>query len=102
MKTIQEQIQIMTHYLNGGEVQCRIDNEYKDFEKGVSPSWNWQHYNYRIKERKKTISIEKWLCKDDNLETFTIIEATNIDTLLLHYYNNISKIKLLETYEVEL
>lgn len=104
MKTIQEQIEVMQHYANGGEVQCRTNYEgdYEDFEKGVGPSWNWQNYDYRIKEQKKTISIEKWLCKDNNLETFVILEATNIDTLLFHYYDNISKIKLLETCEVEL
>lgn len=107
MKTIQEQIEVMQHYakFNDGVEQLYITTS-----SAISEKWNlkssfpfdWQNYDYRIKEQKEIISMEKWLCKDDNLETFTIIEATNIDTLLLHYYDNISKIKLLETYEVQL
>lgn len=101
MKTIQEQIQIMTHYLNGGEVEVYADMTCT-WRHIPNPVWDWSTYKYRIKEQKKSIAIEKWLCKDNNLETFVILEANNIDTLLLHYYDNISKIKLLETYEVEL
>ena len=101
MKTIQEQIEVMQHYANGGEVEF-YDKTHDNWIKKDINSFNWIDRDYRIKEQKKTITIEKWLCKDDNLETFTIIEATNINTFLLHYYDNISKIKLLETYEVVL
>lgn len=101
MKTIEEMIEVMQHFANGGEVE-RFKETIGEWERIKDPKFDWLNKNYRIKEQKKTITIEKWLCKDNNLETFVILEANNIDTLLLHYYDNISKIKLLETCEVEL
>ena len=46
-KDLKEQIEIMTHYLNGGEVECE---EYGDNEWKVTsnPCWDWFDYNYRI------------------------------------------------------
>lgn len=100
MKTIQEQIEVMQHFANGGEIQCcaNCGIDYEDFEKGVSPSWNWQSYDYRIKEQKKTITIEKWLVEIDKNQYKTVEGTINyIDSI---YPND--KVKLLETCEVEL
>lgn len=47
MKTIQEQIAVMQHFAEGGELE---------FSSGVNwlgctvPSWNWQTFDYRIKQ----------------------------------------------------
>ena len=48
MKSIQEQIAVMTHFANDGKVEY-----YNKIEKGVwilvsNPSWNWDIYDYRI------------------------------------------------------
>ena len=95
-KDLKEQIQIMTHYLNGGQIECKsFGNE--EFVSTIVPSWNWCNVDYRIKEQKKTITIEKWLINDGSGNR--IIETDNIDDLFSY---SIKKVKLLETYEVEL
>lgn len=101
MKRIQEQIEVMTHYLNGGEVETLdlTDIESKwDFIK--SPSWNWVDFDYRIKEQKKTITIEKWLYQLDKENDCIAVEGTPYTHLLR--YSQYKKLKLLESKEIEL
>ena len=90
MKTIQEQIEVMQHYANGGGVEIFSNNNWVD---AISPGWNWNHCDYRIKEQKKTVIIEKWLCKDGDT-SYYIVETSDI--------SGYEKVKLLNTYEVEL
>ena len=45
---------------------------------------------------KQKVTIEKWLCLDRQ-EDFVVIETSNIDKYKLH-----EKVKLLESYVVEL
>lgn len=160
-KTIEEQIEILTHYKNGGEVvvetwlggNCcellpnvgyqdwnfkkynfRIKNyEYPIFFKsesgtifrydsltksvclknGIDCGWvlgeslgfehtmlheTWVQFNY--KEAKKTVTIERWLIKN-NEERYDVAVTSDIK----HYIDSCigwQKVKLLETYEVEL
>ena len=95
-KDLKEQIEIMTHYLNGGEVEYSVkEDDYSSWTKCVNPLWDWFDYNYRIKEPKQKVTIEKWLCRDYH-GNFIVIETTGIDE---YYYN---KLKLIESYEVEL
>lgn len=62
MKTIEEQIQVMTHYLNGGKVEV-FDSGYESWEELENTDFNWGYRDYRIKEKKQTVTIEKWLCE---------------------------------------
>ena len=57
--------------------------------------WNWDDLDYRIKEPKQKVTIEKWLCRDCH-GNFIVIETTGIDE---YYYK---KVKLIKSYEVEL
>ena len=93
-KDLKEQIEIMTHYLNGGEVEC-VEKGNDNWEIVTKPLWNFDDYNYRIKEPKQKVTIEKWLVKDTD-GVYRIIETSMADKL---YFK---KIKLLDTYEVEL
>ena len=93
-KDLKEQIEIMTHYLNGGEIECSIKRQH-DWKSYSSYYWNWQKMDYRIKEPKQKVTIEKWLCQDYH-GNFIVIETTGIDE---YYYK---QIKLIESYEVEL
>lgn len=99
-KTIQEQIEVMQHYAKGGEVEIFTNSKWGDISSGGFANWNFAKYDFRIKEQKKTITIEKWLLENDD-EAIIIIEVNNrrIDT-----WTNVGwkKLKLLETYEVEL
>ena len=92
---LKEMIKVMRHFENGGEV------EYKSgacitWERCSNPIWDWFNCVYRIKGQRKKITIEKWLMKDD-VDNYYVVETSKIDS-----YTFAKKIKLLETYEVEL
>ena len=92
---LKEMIKVMQHYENGGEVEyAKIGSD--DWELASHPCWNWSKYKYRIKEPKQKVTIEKWLCQN-NQEEFIAIETSNIDG-----YGYLKKVKLIESYEVEL
>ena len=96
-KDLKEQIEIMTHYLNGGEVEC-VEKLNDNWEIVTKPLWNFDDFEYRIKEEpKEKVTIEKWLCSD-NQGGLVVIETTNIE----EYRYITKKLKLIESYEVEL
>ena len=96
-KDLKEQIEIMTHYLNGGEIEC-VEKGNDNWEIVTKPLWNWSDYKYRIKDPKQKVTIEKWLIKDVNNGEYFIMESSEIET----YYKHYKQIKLIEPYEVEL
>ena len=97
-KTIQEQIEIMKHYEKFND---EIEQVYISSSSTVSEKWklkssfpfDWHNYDYRIKEQKKTITIEKWLCKNGDNSYYTV-ETNDI--------SGYEKVKLLDSYEVEI
>ena len=95
MKTIEEQIAVMQHFANGGKVEV-FDSGYESWEELESTDFNWGYRDYRIKEKKQTVTIEKWLIKDVNSGEYFIKEG---EPKHLLYAN---KLKLIESYEVEL
>lgn len=101
MKTIEEQIAVMQHFANGGKVEV-FDSGYESWEELESTDFNWGYRDYRIKEKKQTVTIEKWLCLDKaDIKTnrFYILEATK--EYLEKYVKDDEKIKLLDSYEVD-
>ena len=102
MKTTKEMIEVMQHFENGGEVEFSDDN----FETVLGESkkedeedlcWNWDEFDYRIKEPKQKVTIEKWLCLDSKQEEFVIYETSNVDK-----NRELEKIKFIGSYEIEL
>ena len=89
---LKEMIKVMQHFEDGGEIKC-VEKGNDNWEIVTKPLWNWDDYNYLIKEPKQKVTIEKWLCKSGE-NSFYIHEGTDADGL--------EKLKLLETYEVEL
>ena len=98
---LKEMIKVMQHFEDGGDVEYSGDNFETIFGKANNKknpnglSWDWSSLQYRIKEQKQKVTIEKWLCRNSNKEYF-IREAEPKHLL----YDN--KVKLIETYEVEL
>ena len=90
-----EMIKVMQHFDNGREVEIKTKRS-DDWEEVTTPSWNWFEYDYRIKEPKQKVTIEKWLCRNHH-GNFIVIETTNIDNYTLY-----EKVKLIKSYEVEL
>ena len=93
---LKEMIKVMTHYLNGGEIEC-VEKGNDNWEIVTKPLWNFDEFDYRIKEPKQKVTIEKWLCSDKQ-GGLVVIETTNIE----EYTYITKKIKLIESYEVEL
>lgn len=93
---LKEMIKVMQHYENGGEVECSTRGK-DDWITLSSYYWNWYTTNYRIKEQKQKVTIEKWLLKDNNGDFF--IREGDKNHIEYTFRN---KVKLLETYEVGL
>ena len=95
---LKEMIEIMEHFGNGGEVEYREKDSDKEW-KIPFPTWNWDDFEYRIKkpEQKQKVTIDKWLMQDTIDKEYRIIETSLVDTLV-----NFKKVKLIESYEVEL
>ena len=99
-------IKVMQHYENGGDVEYSDDcfktilntankDDYGDL------LWNWFALSYRIKEPKLKVTIKKWLLKDIDSGEYFIMESSDVN-LTLKDFPKWRKLKLLETYEVEL
>ena len=99
MKTIQEQIEIMQHYANGREIEICKNDEWSDITNPEFKDWNFAIYGFRIKEQKNTITIEKWLISyKDN--SYQILQGN--EEFFKKSIHPQAKVKLLESYEVEL
>ena len=68
-----------------------------DWSVDREPEWAFSIRDYRIKPKKQTGTIEKWLCKSD--EGFTIRWG---DDAYFDFWSGLKKVKLIDTYEVEL
>ena len=103
---LSEMIKIMQHYENGGAVEYSEDG-FKTVlctvnkERDGDLSWNWSDYTYRIKEQKQKVTIDKWLIKNVDSGEHFIMESSDVD-LTLKAFPNGCKVKLIESYEVEL
>ena len=95
-KDLKEQIEIMTHYLNGGEVEC-VEKGNDNWEIVTNPLWNFDDFEYRMKEQQQKATIEKWLMQSTIDNEYRIFETSLVDTVV-----NFKKVKLIESYEVEL
>ena len=93
---LKEMIKVMQHYDNGGEVEFKEKYTNNSKWRLSSPSWDWDVFEYRIKKQKQKVTIEKWLCQDRKND-YIVVETSSIEKYVLY-----KKVKLLETYEVEL
>jgi len=59
--TVQEMIDVMTHFKNGGEIEVKHKNNSEDWGLTEEPIWNFNNYDYRKKES-NTIKIEDLKC----------------------------------------
>ena len=88
-KDLKEQIEIMTHYLNGGEIEC-VEKGNDNWEIATKPLWNWDDCEYRIKEPKRKVIIEKWLWYYLSDDEHIIVESTKgYDNLMLKSHQQI-------------
>ena len=98
---LKEMIKVMQHFADGGEVECSIkeENNWINFS---SYCWNWETRDYRIKETKQKVTIEKWLCEYVGCEELKGSKRFFIIEKVVPFELAGKKLKLIETYEVEL
>lgn len=96
MKTTKEMIEVMQHFVNGGEIECAYYINENIWKPANCPNWDWSTTNYRIKTDNRLITIEKWLvCSNEG--DYRVIDTSN-----MHMIKNIVTIKLLDTYDIEI
>ena len=93
---LSEMIKVMQHYADGGEVEATSRGELFWYEV-TAPCWDWVEFDYRIKTQKQKVAIEKWLMQSTIDKEYRIIETSLVDKVI-----NFKKVKLIESYEVEL
>ena len=97
---LKEMIKVMKHFDKGGIVEC-TESGFDYWAVANTPCWDWFEYDYRIKEPKQKVTIEKWLIQDVSSGEYFIIESSDVDLTVIKF-TKWKKIKLIETYEVEL
>ena len=97
--TLREKIECMEAFERGEKIQ-RAHVKFENWQYEYAPRWDWDTFNYRvmpIAKPKQVVAIEKWLCKGVDNEYYIVEGFAN---QLRKYEGN--KVKLLDTYEVEL
>ena len=97
-KTLKEMIEVMEHYENGGEVEC-VEKGNNNWEIVTKPLWNWDDFAYRIRHSKQKVIIRKWLIEENDIKF--VVETSDIDSWLKSF-PTAQKLKLIESYEVEI
>ena len=99
--TLREKIEVMEAFERGEEIEW----SYWHIDAWISvdsPTWDWNDFCYRIKPKpKQVVVIEKWLLKHKTKEDQYAIEEGNAKEMAT-WVNVWSKVKLLDTYEVEI
>ena len=80
MKSVQEQIKVMEHYANGGEIEITCDES--SWITVENPAWNWVTYDYRIKEYTYPIWFKSntsgKIVKFDDISSGTVVKSDDI------------------------
>ena len=91
-------IKVMQHYEDGGEVEC-VEKGNNNWEIVTKPLWNWDDFAYRIRHSKQKVTIKKWLVEENDIKF--VVETSDVD-FLLKSFPTAKKLKLIESYEVEI
>ena len=103
--TLREKIETMQAFERGEEIEYTQLMEER-WRGTTLPAWDWALYDYRIKPKpKQVVVIEKWLIKDcinDKIIYRTVELQQGFINDMIEVYDCDEKVKLLDTYEVEL
>ena len=96
--TLREKIQVMEAFERGEEIE-QVERLYDNWYNSPFPRWDWNAFLYHIKPKpKQIVTIEKWLCASGFNMVYYTVEGTK------EYFDRYTKdrVKLIDTYEVEL
>ena len=100
--TLREKIEVMEAFERGEEIEVSYVKQAK-WTDISNPDWSWGAYNYHIKPKpKQVVVIEKWLIYDNLSKSYSIAEESNSDCYISDDRAYLSKVKLLDTYKVEI
>ena len=95
--TLREKIEVMEAFERGEEIE--VTDAWKNrWITSDKPTWDWFSFDYRIKPKKQPVTIEKYLCLNDGV--YFTLEGSH--DFINNYNSHILKVKLLDTYEVEI
>ena len=97
--TLREKIETMEAFERGEEIEIAYCGG-NDWSVDREPEWAFSIRDYRIKPKKQTVTIEKWLVKSGFSDYHKVVEASS--GFIKTHYAEEDKVKLLNTYEVEL
>ena len=87
----------MQAFERGEEIEYEKINK-QDWTLMRIEEWNFEKYNYRIKPKpKQVVVIEKWLC--EYCGGYVVVDGNDLNFMRNEMF---TKVKLLDTYEVEL
>lgn len=100
MKTYEEKIEVMLHFLNGGEIEYYSYDTAKGWypQESDDLDFTWETHDFRIKEKKQSVTIEKWLYKDG--DSYFILDGNS--NYHQGYAKSYNQVKLLDSYEVQI
>ena len=104
---LKEMIKVMQHYEDGGEIEYTHNKLNNVFGEAIKKhdgnlGWDWDTYTYRIIQPKQKVTIEKWLCEYVGCEELKGSKRFFIIEKVVPFEVAGKKLKLIETYEVEL
>ena len=104
---LKEMIKVMQHYEDGGEIEYTHNKLNNVFGEAIKKhdgnlGWDWDTYTYRIIQPKQKVTIEKWLCEYVGCEKLKGSKRFFIIEKVVPFEVAGKKVKLIESYEVEL
>jgi len=71
--THDEMIRVIEHHKNGGEVEYRYKSKgVEPWTNAEEPLWDFDRYDYRIKEKPKTKTVYEWMHRYETLNAWEI------------------------------
>lgn len=99
--TLIEKIETMEAFERGEGIECNSLWNQK-WTSTTAPAWNWNDFCYRVVPKpKQVVVIEKWLLQKEGTQQFAIEEGNSVE-MAVWDKSSFKKVKLIDTYEVEI
>ena len=73
----EDMIRVMQGYNKGQDVEFKSKNSNStEWSIIKSPTWNWEDFDYQIKEPKRKVTVEKWLLQSTIANEYRIFETS--------------------------
>ena len=80
--TLAEKIAVMQAAVRGETIECAINGR-EDWELNLSPAWNWDQFDYRVKPQPKVIWVNEYEDGGDVLHPSEVSARTHAGLLAI-------------------